>query len=204
MAAARRSRVFRHRSPPHLEETPRRRERGLHDACGSRDSDKDRPGTGGPMPQVGRCRKGNHPRIGSCGVSSRLNRTVRGQTSARPRPHCYCCLWPCPSRGMQCSGFATVSHPAAKAPGIATYHHWLPDTMKPTTPTAAPSTRQMTNKATRRKARPIFGFGDARPQDARCHVCSCPSAAPSVAAHLRFQPQVPRPRSLGHLALEVW
>ena len=37
---ARRSRVFRHRSSPHFEGTPRKREKGRHDACGSRDSDR--------------------------------------------------------------------------------------------------------------------------------------------------------------------
>ena len=40
------SRVFRHRSSPHPEGTPRKREKGPHDACGSRDSDKGQPGMG--------------------------------------------------------------------------------------------------------------------------------------------------------------
>ncbi len=56
---ARRSRVFRHRSSPHPEGTPRKREKGPHDACGSRDNDKGRPGMGVPTPQFGRCRTGN-------------------------------------------------------------------------------------------------------------------------------------------------
>jgi hypothetical protein len=41
---ARRSRGFRHRSSPHPEGTLRKREKGPHDACGSRDSDNGRPG----------------------------------------------------------------------------------------------------------------------------------------------------------------
>jgi len=58
---ARRSCVFRHRSSPHPEGTPRKREKGPHDACGSRDSDKGRPGMGVPTPQFERCRTGNRP-----------------------------------------------------------------------------------------------------------------------------------------------
>ncbi len=56
---ARRSRVFPHVSSPHPEGTPRKREKGPHDACGSRDSDKGRPGTGVPTPRFARCRTGN-------------------------------------------------------------------------------------------------------------------------------------------------
>jgi hypothetical protein len=43
------------------EGTPRKREKGPHDACGSRDSDKGRPGMGVPTPQFGRCCTGNRP-----------------------------------------------------------------------------------------------------------------------------------------------
>jgi hypothetical protein len=56
---ARRSCVFRRRSSLHPEETPRKREKAPHDAYGSRDSDKGRPGMGVPMPQFERCRTGN-------------------------------------------------------------------------------------------------------------------------------------------------
>ena len=56
---ARRSRVFRHRSLPKPEGTPRKREKGPHDACGSRDSDKGLPDMGVPTRQFGRRRTGN-------------------------------------------------------------------------------------------------------------------------------------------------
>jgi hypothetical protein len=56
---ARRSRVFRHRSSPHPDGTPRKREKGPHDACGIRDSEKGRPGMGVSTPQFGRCPTGN-------------------------------------------------------------------------------------------------------------------------------------------------
>lgn len=56
---ARHSRVFRLRSSPLPEGTPRKREKGRHDVCGSRDSDKGRPGMAVPTPQFARCRTGS-------------------------------------------------------------------------------------------------------------------------------------------------
>ena len=52
-------RALRHRSLPHPRGISRTHEKARHDACGSRDSDTGRPGTGCLTPRSGRCRTGN-------------------------------------------------------------------------------------------------------------------------------------------------
>ena len=43
-----------------------------------------------------------------------------------------------------------MSQPAAMTPGIARYHHWLPDMSHPTKPTVQPSAKQTTKRTRRR------------------------------------------------------
>ena len=54
------------------------------------------------------------------------------------------------SRAKQRSGSATTSHAAARVPGIARYHHWLPDRSQPTKPTVHPSAMAKARRTARR------------------------------------------------------